>query len=78
MICFSSVFDFNSLNFLQGLKCPAYKIASFENNHLPLIEKVAATRKPTIISTGMANKQEISEAIDVIQNKGNHDIIIIC
>ena len=71
LICFSSVFDFNSLNFLKRLNCPAYKIASFENNHLPLIEKVAITKKPVIISTGMAKIKEIEEVVKIFKKCGN-------
>lgn len=62
--CFASVFDHESLRFLENLDCPRYKIASFEIVDLPLIEAVAKTGKPIIISTGMANKQEVFDAGD--------------
>ena len=66
MICFSTPFDNTSLEFLEDLKMPAYKIASFENTHLPLIKKVASKGKPMIISTGMATISELGELVSTI------------
>lgn len=70
MICFSSVFDIVSLELLEKIKCPAYKIASLESLHFPLIEKVCATKKPIIISTGTLSLKEIDELIKFL--KKNH------
>ncbi len=74
---FSSVFDLKSLNFLENLDFPAYKIASFENNYLQLIHKVASTGKPLIISTGMASIEELHEAVSTAREAGSKDIILL-
>ncbi len=77
LICFSSPFDESAVEFLEDLNVPAYKIASFENIHLPLIKKVASTGKPIIISSGMASIAEIDEAVRLIQKEGSGQFAIL-
>ncbi|MBY0471663.1 pseudaminic acid synthase [bacterium] len=77
MDLFSTPFDESSVDFLSSLDVPVYKIASFELVDLPLIQKVAKTGKPMIVSTGMATVEEIGEAVETIQSAGNSQIILL-
>lgn len=77
MECFSSPFDFTSVDFLQEMKVPAYKIASYEINDIPLIRKIAQLHKPIIFATGIAYPEDIERALAVCREEGNEDVILL-
>ena len=77
MICFSTPFDKSSVDFLESLNVPAYKIASFEIVDLTLIRYIAEKGKPIIMSTGMASLSEIDEAVRTIRETGNNQIALL-
>ena len=77
LICFSSPFDETAVDFLIELDVPAFKIASFENNHLPLIRKAASAGKPLIISTGMASLADLERAVATAREAGCEDLILL-
>lgn len=74
---FSTPYDESALDLLEKINCPIYKIASFELTDLPLINKISKTKKPVIISTGMASLKEIEEAVKILKGK-NKFIILYC
>lgn len=74
---FSAVFDFESLEMLEGLGCPAYKIASMDLNNYPLITRIAKTKKPIVLSTGMSSLGEIEKAVKIIEKERPPEFIIL-
>jgi N-acetylneuraminate synthase len=77
MLAFSTPFDSTAVEFLESLDVPCYKIASFENTDLPLIRTVAATGKPLIISTGMAEVAELDETVRTARDAGCEGLILL-
>jgi N-acetylneuraminate synthase len=77
MLCLSTPFDDMAVDFLETLHVPAYKIASFENNHLPLLKKVASKGKPVIISTGISTLSDIELAVKTLIENGCKDIVLL-
>jgi pseudaminic acid synthase len=74
---FSTAYDFSAVDFLEKIDTPAYKIASFEVNDLRLLRKIASTKKPILMSTGMATLSEIEEAVREIRNSGCRDLALL-
>lgn len=77
VIVFSTPFDESAVDFLEKLKCPMYKVSSFEMTDIPLIKKIASTKKPMIISTGMANINEIELTFKTAKKYGARDITLL-
>lgn len=75
--CFSSPFDLTAVDFLESLHVPAYKIASYEINDIPLIKKAAQTGKPVILSTGIARLSDIELAVHTCKEAGNENVILL-
>ncbi|MZK49876.1 pseudaminic acid synthase [Clostridium beijerinckii] len=77
LVFFSSPFDYTSVDFLEEIDVPAYKIASFELNDIPFIEYIASKGKPIIMSTGIARIGDIQDAIDACKRMGNENIALL-
>ena len=77
MFAFSTPFDITAVDFLEDLNVPLYKISSFENTDHVLLKKVAQTKKPIILSVGMATITEISESVEVLRGNGCSDLTIL-
>ena len=77
IICFSSPFDETAVDLLESLNNPIYKIASFEINHIPLLNYIAKTGKPVIMSTGASSLSEIAEAVNVLKREGCEKLILL-
>lgn len=77
LVCFSSPFDGTAVDFMESMDMPAYKIASYEINDIPLLRKIARLHKPMILATGIAYPEDIKRALAVCLEEGNEDVIIL-
>jgi len=77
LICFSTPFDEEAVDLLEGLDAPIYKIASFENNHHPLLKRIAKTKKPILMSTGVSELRDIDESVRLLRDNGNADLVLL-
>ena len=77
IMCFSTPFDDSAVDFLEDLGVEAYKVASFENNHLPLLRKIAKTGKPVIMSTGISTLADIEIAVKTLRENGCKDLVLL-
>ena len=78
IICFSTPFDTDSVDLLETVDNPIYKISSFHVTDMPLLEKVSKTKKPIIMSTGMSSIDEIDKAVELIRNYNDQLILLQC
>ena len=77
IIGFSTPFDFSAVDFLENLDIPFYKVASFENYDLPLLKYIAKTKKPVIMSIGMIELQDLKESVQILENNGCPEIVLL-
>lgn len=77
LVVFSSPFGLEAVDFLEDLGCPIYKIASFEANFTSLLQKVARTGKPVIVSTGTSSLKDILDIVDVFKEEGNQNLMLL-
>lgn len=77
MVCFSTPFDDSAVDFLEALEMPIYKVASFENNYLPLLKRIAQTGKPVIMSTGAATLADLERAVTTLRENGCKDLTLL-
>ena len=77
MECFSSPFDETAVDFMQEMDMPAYKVASFEINDIPLLRKIAKIGKPVILATGIAYLEDIERAVKVLKEDGNEQVVLL-
>lgn len=77
IICFSTPFDDTAVDFLETINAPVYKVASFENNHHPLLKKIAQTGKPVIMSTGASDLANLAESVEVLRNNGCENLVLL-
>jgi pseudaminic acid synthase len=77
IICFSTPFDEEGVDMLKELGAPAFKIASFENNYHDLLKKIAKTKKPVIMSTGITELKDLLESVDVLKNNGCEELALL-
>ncbi|HMV08970.1 MAG TPA: pseudaminic acid synthase [Cyclobacteriaceae bacterium] len=77
MVAFSSPFDATSVDFLESLNVPVYKVASFENTDHPLLKKIARTKKPVIMSTGVSTLADMYESVAVLRDNGCEQLILL-
>lgn len=77
LIFFSTPFDFTAVDFLEKMNVPAYKIASFELNDIPLVKYISSKKKPVIMSTGMSTLSDIEEAVEACEDSGNKELVLL-